>query len=168
MELAHEGVITLLHQRTFHLVSAQRIGPVQHQDLNPGLAAGAHHQAQRGDEGVAAYPDILDVVHHHVDILEHRRRRLPRAPIKGEYRQPGFGVRAALYVVAGVGIATDAVLRTIERHQIHLRRLEQNVDGGTKVPVHPAGIGHQSHPLAAEFLEAIHLQHIDAREHLRV
>ena len=77
-------------------------------------------------------------------------------------------LRAAFYVVTGVGIATDAVLRTIERHQIHLRRLEQNVDGRTKVPVHPAGIGHQSHPLAAEFLEAIHLQHVDAREHLRV
>ena len=149
MELAHKRVEALLHQRTFHLVSAQRIGPVQHQHLDAGLSAGAHHQAQRGDEGVAADAHVLDIVHHNVHTFEHFRRRFTGAAIEGEHRQAGLGVLAAFHLVAGVDIAPHPMLRAIQGHQVHLGGFKQNVDGGTEVPVHPAGVGHQAHTLAS-------------------
>ena len=141
---------------------AQRVGPVQDHHFDVLLGAGAHHQAQGGDEGVGAGADVLDVIDHHIDPFQHVGRGFPGGTVQGVHRKAGFRVLAAGHVVAGVGVPADAVLRAVQGHEVHLGRLEEDVDGGAEVPVHAGGVRHQAHPLAAEFLESVPLQHVDA------
>ena len=68
-------------------------------------------------------------------------------------------------MVSGPDISADAVLGPIKGHQVHLRRLVENVDGGTDVPVYTRGVGDQAHAFALQFLEAVALQHFQAGEH---
>ena len=110
--------------------------------------------------------DVLDVIDHHIDPLQHVGRGLPGGTVQGVHRKAGFRVLAAGDVVAGIGVAADAVLRPEQGDEIHLGCLEEDVDGGTEVPVHPGGIRHQAHPLVAELLETIPFQHVDAGIHL--
>ena len=161
-ELAHEGVEFRFHKGAFHLEAAKRVGAVKDQHLYAGLGAGAHHQAKRGNECVAAGSNVLDVIDHYVYPLEHLLRGLTGGAVQGIHRKAGCGVRAAFNFVAGVGVPTDAVLRAEEGHQVHLRGLVQDVNGGTEVPVHAAGVGYKANALSNQFLEAVALKDLDA------
>ena len=161
-EFTDEGEEVRFHEASLDLEAAQRVGTVQDHHFDVLLGTGTHHQAQGGDEGIGTGTDVLDVIDHHIDPLQHVGRRFPGGTVQGIHREAGFRVLAAGDMVTGVRIAPDAVLRAVQGHEVHLGRLEEDVDGGTEIPVHAGGVRYQAHPLAAEFLETIPLQHVDA------
>ena len=59
-------------------------------------------------------------------------------------------------------IPPDAVFGTEEADQPDAGRLEEDVDGGAQLAVHPAGIGQQADLLALEDVEAARFQDFDA------
>ena len=166
--LAHEGEESFPHVCTLHFSAAKGIGTVKHHNLNAFLGAGAHHKAKGGDEGVAAGSYVLDVVHHHIYPLEHLRGGLTGGAVKGEDRESGFGVLAAIHMVSGPGVSPHPVLGAVKGHKVHLRGIEEDVYCGAEVPGNAAGIGYKANPLAFEHAEAVLLQNLDSGDNLRM
>ena len=72
-----------------------------------------------------------------VEALELLRGGEAGLAVEGENGNAGAGVDGlSLDVLAGVGIATDPVLRAEEGDQLHSRGAVQDVDGGVEVAVH--------------------------------
>ena len=155
-------MVAVAHERPLDLQPAQRVGPVEHHHRDAQLGAGTHHQAERGDEGVGAAAHVLDVIDHDIDALQHLFRRLPGAAEERVYRQAGVGVLAGLHLAAGIHVAAHAVLRSVEGDQVDARRLEEDVDGGTQLAVHPGGVGDQPDALAFQASEMALPQDLDA------
>ena len=98
---------------------------------------------------------------------DHLRGRFAVRAIDGIDGQAGGRVFRIGDVGAGIGVAPHPVLGGKELLQPDFRRVVQDVDGGTEVPVHAAGVGHQADTFADEAFEAAGLQHFDAGFHLR-
>ena len=162
---AHERVIAVLHQISLHLVAAQRIGPVEHHEFLALLGTSLHAHPHGGIEGVAAAPDVLNVVDQHVDVLEHLGRGLVRLAVERVHLHAGFGVDLVAHRIAGVGVAAHAMLGAVERHQFHTGSLIEDVNCRLEIVVDSTGIGHQPHALALQLLEAAVAQHLDAGFH---
>ena len=71
LELAHEGMETGLHITALHLVSSERIRTVKHHYLNAFLSACTHDQTESTDESIGAGADILDIINHNVNAIQH-------------------------------------------------------------------------------------------------
>ena len=65
-------------------------------------------------------------------------------------------------IVSGIGVPPYAVFRSEKFHQIDVGSAEQDVDSGSQVAVHAAGIGNQSDLLSNETFEAPAFQHFDS------
>ena len=64
-----------------------------------------------------------------------------------------------------VGVSRDAMFRAEQRHQLHARRVREQVDGGPALRIHARVIGDQSNTLAAQWREFLGFQHVQARLH---
>ena len=83
------------------------------------------------------------------------------------HRQAGVLVHAGLDLAAGIDVAAHAVLRRVERDELDVRRLEENVDRGAQLAVHARGVGDQADALAFQARETAVPQDFDARLDLR-
>ena len=140
----------LLHQAAFHFQPPLRIGPVEHHHFDAQFPAGAHRQPQGADEGIGPGAHILDIIDHHIDALEHLRRGFARRSVQRIDGQAGLFIDAVRHFSARIDIATHSVFRAIQRDQIDLGGLLQNLNRGHKLTIHPAGIGQQAHAFAFE------------------
>ena len=96
------------------------VGPVKHHEL---LAIGRSRFHKFGHSdivGVISKSYILNITHYNVYILQRRRRKrllLPR-PIKRAYRQTGAFISGIAHLGAGIGSASEAMLRCIQNPDI--------------------------------------------------
>ena len=165
-ELAHEREEARLHEAAFYLIAAQRVRPVKNHYFNTFLGTGPHHQSESADESVGPGPDILDVINHYVDALQHLLGRLAIFPVDGINLYARCSVHRIVHLVPGVGIPADTVLRAEKGHEIDILGLIEYVDCGTEVAVHPARICHKTHTLALKPFKATAFEHLDAGTHL--
>ena len=156
-------MVAVAHERSLDLQPSQRVGPVEHHHRDARLGAAAHHQSERGDEGVGAAAHVLDVIDHDVHALEHLFRGLAGVAEKRMHRQAGVRVFAGIDLAAGIHVPAHAMLGSVEGDQLHVGRLEKDVDRGTQFPVHAGGVGHQADPLALQACEMTFPEDLDAR-----
>ena len=69
------------------------------------------------------------------------------------------------YLAARIDVAADAVLGGIQGHELHVRSLEEYVNRGIQLAVHPRGVGHQAHTPAFEYGETVLSKNLDADFH---
>ena len=165
-EFAHEREEAGLHYAAFYLIASQWIGSVQNHHPDTFLRTGPHHQAESADESVGPGPDILDVINHYVDALQHLLGRLAIFPVDGIHLDSRCSVHRIVHLVPGVGIPADTVLRAEKGHEIDILGLIEYVDCGTEVAVHTARICHKTHTLALKPFKATAFEHLDAGTHL--
>ena len=163
----HHWKISFFHQIAFHFVATHGIRAVEHHKFFAIFGTGFHTHAHCGIEGVGAATNVLNVVNQHINVFEHCGGGLVGFAVKWVSLYASFCIHCVAHCVAGVCITTHAVFGTIKCHQFHSGRLIQNVDGGFKIAVHTAGIGHQTHALALQLLKAAIAQHFNAGFYLR-
>ena len=83
--LADEGGELRLEHEARHILAAERIGPVEHDEGNARRGRGLHGEAHGRDVGVEAHADVLDVEHQHVDVAQHGGRRLLGCAVQAEH-----------------------------------------------------------------------------------
>ena len=165
-EFAHEREEAGLHYAAFYLIASQWIGPVQNHHPDTFLRTGPHHQSESADESVGPGPDILDVINHYVDALQHLLGGLAIFPVDGINLYARCSVHRIVHLVPGVGIPADTVLRAEKGHEIDILGLIEYVDCGTEVAVHTARICHKTHTLALKPFKATAFEHLDSGAHL--
>ena len=83
-----------IHEIAFDPVAPDRVGPVTHDDLDPGFVAGLQAVGQGVDVGVVTAADVLDVEDQDIQVFQvfpsRLQRRLVRAVQAGD-RQTGIG-----------------------------------------------------------------------------
>ena len=150
------------YEGALDLAPAQRVRAVEHHHRDAHLGAGAHHQAQRGDERVGPAAHVLDVVDHDVDAFEHLAGGLARVAVERMHGQAGALVPAGLDLAAGPDVAAHAVLWRVEGHELDVGRIVEDLDGGAELAVHPGGVGDQADALAFQAGEIAFPQDFDA------
>ena len=144
---------TVFHEASFHLVAAERVGPVKHHHLDALLCAGAHHKAECAYEGVGTAAYVLNVIDDDVKSRKHLRGRLAVGAVDREHGKSRNGILAVLNPSAGIDVSPHPVLRGEELLQIDLRSRVEDVDGGAEPAVNPAGIGHKTDTFPFEAVE---------------
>ena len=162
-ELAHERSQRRIEHRPFHPHAAQRIGTVGHHDGNAGAFRRAHHPGQRVRIGVEAGAHVLDVEHQHVDAIEHRRRGFAVFAVQAVHGQAGGRIARGGDVITGLHVTAHAVFGTEQRDQREIRMRGEAVDITAQLAVQAGGIGHQPHAPAAQQVQALLQQHLDAQ-----
>ncbi|MDT4846521.1 hypothetical protein FQZ97_805450 [compost metagenome] len=84
---AHKTLPALAQREAFN-GSAGRVGPVQHPHRLAVLCGRLQHIAQRGDEGVDAAAEILQIDQQHVEAVHHRVGGAAHLAVEAEHRQP--------------------------------------------------------------------------------
>ena len=118
----------VVHHRTLDAFAAQRIRPVEHDELDARLRARFHRQAHRADERVGAHAGVLQIINQRVEALEHRGSRLARCAVERMDRQPGALVRLVADVFPRLHVAINSVFRPEQRDDPHARREAQQVN----------------------------------------
>ena len=132
---------------------AGRIGPIEHPDRLAMPRRGLQHVAQRGDEGVDAAAEVLQVDQQDVEGLHHGRRRSPHRAVEAEDRDAVHRVgkvRRLDHVV--LLVAAQAVLRTERRRQFQIGKRGQRVERMHQLARHRGGMREQRDALAGERL----------------
>ena len=93
-----EGAHVGIHQRPFDHAAGDGVRPVQHHDLDPAAPALLQRVHQRGEVGVVAHADVLDVEDERVDAVELLGRRAARRAVEAPDRQAGGRVAAVGHV----------------------------------------------------------------------
>ena len=75
--LAHKAEKALLDNGAFDLVSAQRIGTVQHDKFDVVFSRSLHCQSHRTDVGKRPTTYILNIVNQYIDSAQHFGSRFP-------------------------------------------------------------------------------------------
>src|SRR5207247_7588154 len=99
-------------------LAAERIRPIEHDDLLAGGGAGLEREGRRPFEGVNAGPNVLEIDEQQVDDREHLRRGRAGLRVEAVDRDAELGIHAVprLYHVVLL-LAGEAVLRAEEREQ---------------------------------------------------
>ena len=71
LELTHERMEAGLHITALHLVSSERIRTVKYHYFNAFFRAGTHDQTECTDESIGTGADILDIINHNVNAIQH-------------------------------------------------------------------------------------------------
>jgi hypothetical protein len=122
---------------------------------------------QRGDVGVEARADVLDVEHQRIEPFKLLGVGPARLAIERVDRQARLLVHRVRDVLL-VELAADAVLGREERHQLKAPGLLEHIDGRPPLQVTPGVVGHQAHAQALQRGKARLLPHVDAVEHAGV
>ena len=66
-------------------------------------------------------------------------------------------------MVARMHIAAHTMLGAVKRHQIHLRRLVQDIHRGFQMRIHTGGVGHKAHTFTFQHIESAVAEHFDTK-----
>jgi hypothetical protein len=138
---AHEGGEPRVEHVALYDVTPDWIRPVEYQEGDTALSGGLHRERHRRHVGVVTGTDVQHVEEKDVDVLEHLGRRLARGSVERVDHHAGTRIDAALDDHPVLRIASDRVLRTVERDQIHLRVLEEPVDAGAAFAIDSGVVG---------------------------
>ena len=117
-DIAHPPFI---HGRTVHQHTTKRIRSIQHDDLHPILKACLHRVSHTADISVTTNPDVLEIDYQGIDLPQHRRRRFSIFPVQGKNGKARTSVNLVVYRHGRFFVAVDAMLRTEQGNQIHVR-----------------------------------------------
>jgi hypothetical protein len=127
-KLAYEREEAGTGDNTLHADASKWIGPVEHNHLLAVLCRRLHQEPEGADESVRPRANVLYVVNKDIHITQHLRRRLAGFPVKTPDCEAGCGIFLRGYMLAGGELATDTVLRTVQRHQVDAWGVEENVN----------------------------------------
>ena len=130
--------------------AARRVGPVQHPHRLAVLCGGFQHVAQRGDEGVDAAAEVLQVDQQHVEAVHHRVGRAAHLAVQAEHRDAqcaGRGSRATRPCCPACRRAGRAAGRR-RRDSVDVGQRGQRVERVREVARDRGGVGQQGHALA--------------------
>src|SRR5437762_1689109 len=150
----HERAVVRIQSWTFNRYTIDRVGSVQHHNLNVLTFAGAYCQIQRPNKSVVARADILQVNQEEIEILQHLARRLAMFAVQTVNRYPKSRMLVTSpfdHVV--LSLAAIAVLRTKERVQLKqfpIFALE-NFGRVLQFRIDRRGMQERTHALAAQF-----------------
>ena len=108
-KLANERNPGSFHRRTFHAQAAERIWPIEHDELDMALGRGFHAFRHRAD---------VNIEHKHIHTAQHRRCRFSRWTIKRIGGQTGHGIATRLHISTRLLLAIEAMLGGVERDEI--------------------------------------------------
>ncbi len=139
----HEGTLAN-HEWTAHADPADRVDPVEDDELDAGLLRGFHGESHGRDVGEEAAPDVLHVEDEGIETREVGGPRFaPRdAGIKAVDLQAGFPVDTILDVA--FQLAANSVFRSEEGPQIQLPGIVEKIDRGLAFPAQPGLVGNQT------------------------
>src|SRR5438105_848442 len=84
--------VNLAASSHFAANSAERIRPVEHNELDSFFGRGFHAFNHRADVGVTAAADVLEIENEHIDSLQHRGSRLACRAVKRERRETCYWI----------------------------------------------------------------------------
>ena len=117
-KLANERNPRTLYCRAFYAQAAERIWPVEHDELDMVFGRGFHAFRHRADVSVRSTTDVLDVECENVHAVQHRRGRFSRRAVKRVGSQTGHGIATRLHVAARLLLAVESMLWRVERDEI--------------------------------------------------
>ncbi len=131
--------------------TARRVRPVQHPHRLAAPRRGLEHVAQRGDEGVDAAAEILQVDQQHVEAVHHDIGRPPHFAVEAEHRDAVRRIEVVgrfHHVV--LFVAAQAVLRAEGCRQLDVGQRGERVDGMDQVARRRGRVGEQRYAAAGE------------------
>ena len=114
---------------------------------------------------VHARADVLDVVQHEVDILEHLGGWNPRVAVQREDRYAGGGIDRGFDALTRRRLSADTVLRRKERRQSNAICLVKEIDGAPPIRRDAGVVGDETDAFSAHEVYRIAEQHFDAQPH---
>ena len=115
-----KAAVFRLQQAALHRHAVQRCGTVQHDQLPARRGAVLHDVEQRGDEGVKARAQILNVIDHRVQRFQTFRRDMPAllAAVQAVYRQARRAVAGNIvHILPRAVFAVHSMLRAEKAYQ---------------------------------------------------
>jgi hypothetical protein len=131
--------------------AARRVGAVEHNDFFSRSRGIFQHVLQRGDEGVDAAAEILQVDQQHVESVQHFVAGTADVTVQAEHRDAVNRVPEIVrldHVV--LLVAAQAVLRAEGSGEFDAAERGQGVHGVRQVASHRGGMGEQGHALAVQ------------------
>src|SRR5690606_16196414 len=105
-----------------------RVGPVEHDDVDVVLGGGLEAVVERRDVRVEADADVRQVVDQDADVLQRLGSRLVAVSVKADHGQAGTSVDGAFDGIAGLNVASHAVFRGKEGDDVQNRVLRGHID----------------------------------------
>ena len=163
--LAHETLIALLDNGALDLLSAERVGAVEHHELLAVTGSCLHGQSHGGYERIAAATYVLDVIDQHVDIAQHLGGGFLGGAVQRVDLDAGLFVYVIGHVSSGYMVAPHAMLGGEQRGQLHPGGRGEYVDGRPHGVVYPSRVGDEADAFTLEGGEILCLKHLDAGSH---
>jgi hypothetical protein len=116
---------------------------------------------------VFAVADVLDVVEHHVDAIEHGFRWMARRAVEAVYRKPGTFVDVRFHVRSRRLIAAQSVLRRVDRFQRDRRIATDRIDDRFQACRDTGLIRYDADAAAPEIAPRLREKHFVAERHVR-
>src|SRR5699024_4255700 len=165
--LADAGGVIVPHHRAVRR-AADRVRPVEHDEILAGAGRGDHRLVHRPDVGVEPHTDVLDVEDDGVNPgLGVERLELGGVRTVGVVNgDAGPLVHVGLFGVAGLGGAAEAMLRTEDRADVHLAGGVHRVHDADQAVGDDAGrVGDDADPAAVEHPPVIGMGDVGTRLH---
>src|SRR5437773_1103948 len=164
----HERGVSGPDQVPLERLAAERIRPIEDDDLLAGGGAGLERERRRPLEGVDARPDVLELDEQQVDALQHLRRGRAGLRVEAVDRNAELGIDAVSrldHVV--LLLAGEAVLRPEEGAQALAAETADDVACRDQLGRDGRGVQEQPDPPAAQPPRPLARQHLEAGEHAR-
>ena len=113
---ANEGATVGLQYRAINEVIG--VGAITDDEGLPLFSASLHEVVHRGDIGIEARTDILQVEDEEVNIGEHLGGRALALPVEAHYGKPRLLVHTTTYILPCIDLATKTMLRDEETYDI--------------------------------------------------
>ena len=129
------------------------------------MARRSLHRVSHGrDISVETDPGILNVEHQRIKTGKLRIRWPQSISVQAINRQSRC--RVPRRRDAFIHRSADPVFRAEQRHQLHARRVREQINRAASLAVNPRLIGDQPHALASQRREVLRLKHINPRQGL--
>ena len=158
-KISHKIRAITIEHGSFDALSSQRIGPIENVKSDVMRRRGFHRVSHRRDVRVEAYAGILKVENEHIDAREHGFRRPLGFPIETVDGQACCFVRRGRNAL--IESAADAVLGAEQSHQLHSRRVRQQIDRAAAITVNSSLIGDESNALPRQWSKTLRFEHIN-------
>ncbi len=152
-----------IRQGALHIHPINGVHPIQHTERDSHFGARFHRQSHRGDVGVEACADVLNIEHEGVQRGELRLCRFFALPIKAVDGQTSAFIHAVGH--GFVQLTPNAVFGTKQRHE-PIPRLPHGVYRRLQVGGQTRVVGNQPNSLAERRLGT--QKHIDSTENHRL
>jgi hypothetical protein len=149
---ADERAVIVADGAALDVDAAQRVGPIEDDDLDAERRRGLHHVQERPDVGVVARADVLDVVDHRVEAGEHLGMRPQRGlvlAVERIHRQAGDRVAGLGDADHVLSVAANAVLGAEQADDVDAL-LDEGVDDVPQVGRHRGRIDQETDAFSGE------------------